>query len=35
MPEFCVKELAVIGNISVSMTDSKEDLDKTSVVWDL
>lgn len=29
------KKLAVIGNTSVSMTDSREDLDKPFFAWDL
>ena len=35
MPESYVKKLAVIGNTSVLVTDSREDLEETSVVQDL
>lgn len=35
MPKPCTKKLAVIGNTSMLVTNSKEDLKEKSIVWDL
>ncbi len=35
MPQSCAKKLAIIGNTSVPVTDSRKDLEEISVVRDL